>query len=214
MNQIVQNKMQREIIVVSNEALFADTIRESKVYKNNEADFETKILQNFQYMVRGEAEVNFDFKQPIPYAIVINEENEIFVYIRGGKDSNAGENRLHEKLSIGVGWHLEKEEENSKNPLKDGLTRELEEEINLQEKQIIEMFPIGYINDDRNEVGKVHIWVAYIIKTKDFSAKMEDGELASGNFYSYGKLQEMIASGEYDVETWTQLLTPEMEKYI
>jgi len=40
-------------------------------------------------MVRGEAEINFDYKQPITYAIVMNEKKEIFVYIRGDKNSNA-----------------------------------------------------------------------------------------------------------------------------
>jgi len=34
-------------------------------------------------MVRSEAEVNFDYKQPIGYAVVINENKDIFVYKRG-----------------------------------------------------------------------------------------------------------------------------------
>jgi predicted NUDIX family phosphoesterase len=157
MNQIIADKMKREVMVVNNTALFSDVKRESKIYSTNESDFETKILNNFEFMVRGPAEENTDYKQPITYAIVLNEKNDLFVYIRGGKDSAAGDVRLHEKLSIGVGGHLEREDEEVENPLRDCLARELDEEISLKEKNITEIFPIGYINDDRNPVGEVHI---------------------------------------------------------
>lgn len=157
MNQVIKDKMQREIMVVKNTALFLDITRESKVYTTDESDFESKILQNYEYMIRGIAEENLEFKQPITYAIVMNEQKEIFVYIRGDKNSNAGESRLHDKLAIGVGGHLEKEDQESKNPLRDCLVRELEEEIGLTKESIVESFPIGYINDERYEVGKVHI---------------------------------------------------------
>ncbi len=43
---------------------------------------------------------------------------------------------------------------------------------------------------------------------------MTDGELAKGEFKTLSELKAMIASGEYDVEFWTQMLTPEIEKYI
>ncbi len=214
MNQIIADKMKREIMVVANSALFTDIKRESKVYTTKESDFEWKILNNFEYMVRGIAEKNTDYKQPITYAIVLNEKNEIFVYKRGDKNSAAGEGRLHEKISIGVGGHLEREDEHVENPLRDCLARELEEEINLKEENITEIFPIWYINDDRNEVGEVHIGVSYVVKTKNFNPKMEDGELAQWDFSSYADLQAMIASGDYNVETWTELLAPEIKKYI
>lgn len=214
MNQIRQDKMLKEIMVVKNSMLFANTSRESKVYTSSGADFESQILKNYEFMVRWEAEENRDYKQPIPYAIVMNEKNEIFVYIRWWADSAAWDSRLHAKLSIWVGWHLEREEEGLENPLKDGLSRELDEEINLKPENITEIFPIGYINDDRNSVGEVHIGVSYVVKTQNFNPVMEDGELASGGFVSYEKLMEMTASWNYDVETWTELLAPEIKKYI
>lgn len=165
-------------------------------------------------MVRGEAEENRDYKQPIPYSIVLNERGEVFVYIRGGSNSAAGETRLHEKLSIGVGWHLEREEEGLKNPLKDGLVRELEEEIALKAENVTDIFPIWYINDDRNDVGEVHIGISYLVKTKDFSPAMEDWELAEWEFMSYEVLMQLAKSGKYNVETWTELLIPVLKEYI
>gem|GEM_PF-4577551 len=83
MNQIVKDKMMREIMVVKNDYLFQNTNRETKFYSNDEADFEDIILGNYEYMLRGEAEVNFDYKQPIPYAVVVDESNRVFVYKRG-----------------------------------------------------------------------------------------------------------------------------------
>jgi len=141
MNQVVIDKMQREILVVSCENLFKNIDRETKVY-DTLSDFESIICDHYEYMIRGEAEVNFDYKQPIPYAIVLNERNEIFVYKRGGAGSNAGESRLHEKIAIGVGGHIEREDENSENILKDSLIREVEEELNVPANMINEAFPI------------------------------------------------------------------------
>jgi predicted NUDIX family phosphoesterase len=65
MNQVVKDKMAREIMVVANKYLFDDIERESRFYSQEEIDFESKILKNYEYMVRADAEVNFDYKQPI-----------------------------------------------------------------------------------------------------------------------------------------------------
>jgi len=52
MNQIVKDKMAREIMVVRNDKIFSDIVRESKFYNNDESNFEKKILDNYEYMVR------------------------------------------------------------------------------------------------------------------------------------------------------------------
>lgn len=213
MNTIVKDKMQREILVVACEKLFENIDRETKVYDTQD-DFENVILQHYEYMVRWEAEVNFDYKQPIPYAIVLNENNDIFVYKRGGAGSNAWESRLHEKIAIWVGWHIEREDEGSENILKDSLIREVEEELNVSPDMISEAFPVGYINQDTDEVCKVHLWIGYVVKLKTSNFQLLDGELAHGEFKSFDDLMEMIESWDYDVEAWTQMLAPEIKKYI
>lgn len=213
MNKIVTDKMQREILVVATAKLFENIERETKVY-TNESDFESIILESYEYMVRGEAEVNFDYKQPIPYAIVLNEKDEIFVYKRGWAWSNAWESRLHEKIAIGVGGHIEREDEDSENILKDSLIREVEEELNVSPDMIADAFPIWYINQDTDEVCKVHLWIGYVVKLKSSDFDLLDGELAHGEFKNFEDLTAMIASWEYDVEPWTQMLAPEIQKYI
>lgn len=213
MNQVVKDKMRREILVVATNKLFENIQRETKVYDTS-SDFESVIVNHSEYMVRGAAEVNFDYKQPIPYAIVMNEKNEIFVYKRGWVGSNAWESRLHEKIAIGVGGHIEREDENSENILKDSLIREVEEELNVSPDMVAEAFPIGYINQDTDEVCKVHLWIGYVVKLKTSNFDLLDGELAHWEFKSFEDLMSMINSWEYDVEPWTQMLAPYVEKYI
>lgn len=65
MNKIVKDKMAREIMVVANKFLFDNIERKSRFYPQEEVNFEEKILKNYEYMVRAEAEKNFDYKQPI-----------------------------------------------------------------------------------------------------------------------------------------------------
>jgi len=213
MNQVVKDKMQREILVVANTQLFENISRATKVY-SSEADFESIILKSYEYMIRWDAEVNFAYKQPIPYAIVLNEHNEVFVYKRGGAGSNAGESRLHEKIAIWVWGHIEREDEDSKNILRDSLVREIEEELNIIPENIIETFPIWYINSEEDEVSKVHLGIAYIAKVKNSHFELLDGELDNWEFVSYESLMDMCKSGNYDVEAWTQLIAPEIQKYI
>lgn len=206
MNQIVKDKMQREIMVVANKFLFNDIERESRFYSNTEVNFEYKILKNYEYMVRGEAEVNFDYKQPIWYAVVMNENDEIFVYKRWWANSNAWDSRLHNKIAFGVWWHIEREDENLENPLNDSMLREIEEELNIPEKNIKSIETIGYINNESDEVSQVHIWVAYLVKVKNANFELLDWELDNGEFVSIYALEKMVYSNDYDTEAWSRIL--------
>jgi predicted NUDIX family phosphoesterase len=102
MNQVVADKMKREVMVVKNDVLFANINREDRFYSNEEVNFDSIVNDNYEFMVRGEAEENTNYKQPIGYAAVVDMEGKVFVYKRGGKDSKAGESRLHSKISFGV----------------------------------------------------------------------------------------------------------------
>jgi len=214
MNQVVKDKMAREIMVVANKYLFDDIARESRFYSQEEVDFESKILKNYEYMVRAEAEVNFDYKQPIWYATVINENKEIFVYKRWGADSNAGDSRLHNKIAFWVGGHIEREDEDLENPLNDSMVREIEEELNIPAENIKSVKAIGYINNEEDEVSQVHIWVAYLVEVTNDNFELLDWELDNGEFVSLEKLEEMINSPEYDTEAWSKILFEPIKKIL
>jgi hypothetical protein len=52
MNQNIIDKMKREILVVKNSHLFANTKREDAFYLSDKCDFENIILEKFEYMER------------------------------------------------------------------------------------------------------------------------------------------------------------------
>src|ERR1044072_8877514 len=80
------------------------------------------------FVPRSEAEVNPQYKQIIPYA-VIAFQNKIAYYVRGKK---AGEQRLVAKGSIGIGGHMNETDESlfamDEQAYRAGVEREVNEE--------------------------------------------------------------------------------------
>lgn len=212
MNTIVKDKMQREIMVVKNSILFNNNRKDGFLEKSN--NFEEIILENYEFMVRWEAEKNFDYKQPIPYGVVVSEDNKIFVYKRGGSGSNAWESRLHSKISLWVGGHIERSDITDNNLLLQSLLREVEEETKISHSDIKSAEPFGYINDDSNEVWMVHFWIAYIIKVSTKEIRLEDGELENGEFLSSDEIDSLVSTGDYDMENWSKILYGALKNYL
>ena len=210
----MSDKMNREIMVVNNEKLFEWIKRETKIYVNDDINFEEKIVKIYEYMVRGEAEQNFNYKQPLPYGIVINNDNKIFVYKRWWNWSNNGEARLHSKISIWVGWHIEKSDEWLTDILRDTLKREIEEEINIKEEDINSVNILWYINIDDWEVQELHLWLAYLVRVNNSDIKLLDWELDNWEFVSLSTLEWMIISWDYDVEPWSKIIFEPLKKYL
>lgn len=213
MNQVVKDKMQREIMVVKNSILFWKSERKEG-FLPKENNYEQIIVDSYEFMVRWEAEKNFDYKQPIPYGVVISQDKKIFVYKRGWSGSNAGESRLHSKISLWVGGHIEKSDITDKNLLLTSLLREVEEETKIPHSEVASAEAFWYINDDSNEVGKVHFWVAYIIRVTTKEIRLEDGELENGEFLSTQAIDELIATGNYDMENWSHILYTALKTYL
>ncbi|QVY61114.1 hypothetical protein [Cytobacillus gottheilii] len=145
------------------------------------------------------AEINTDYKQPIPY-VLIKRCNEIYTYERL---SGGGESRLHSKLSLGVGGHMNPEEGNFQEVLMYNLNRELEEELNIQSSARNLQF-IGLINDDLNEVGKVHLGILAILElSNDATVAVREVEQLKGYWLTIDELKQ---SCTYDrLEPWSQI---------
>jgi len=208
------DKMDVQIMVVKNSNLFEKYKRETRFYSWNEFDIEKIVLENFEYMRRWDAEVNFDYKQPITYSVIVNKNDEIFVYKRWWKLSNNWEYKLYDKIAIWIWWHIDKEKY-IENPIKEWLLREVEEEIWLKGKDINLVEAIWFINNEENELNQVHIWAVYIIKINDENnIKLLDWELEKWNFVTVLEYEEMINSWEYDIEPWSKILLEPIKKYL
>lgn len=214
MNQVVKDKMQREIMVVKASTIFKDFPRETIFYDASEYNFWKIMVDNYEYMVRWKAESNYDYKQPLPYWAVIDQDDRIFVYQRGWSWSNAWESRLHSKISIWVWWHIEREDEDAKDILSNTLVREIIEEINTKEENIKNVDLVWYINDDWDDVWKVHMWIFYIVKVSNSDFDLLDWELDNWEFVTLEKLEDMVLSDKYDLESWSKIVFEPLKKYL
>lgn len=204
------DKMEKEILVVKRETLFADNYFQGFL-AHNEHDYENLILDHYEYLKRGLAEEDENYQQPIAYCIVSNENNELFAYQRASKKEHAAEERLHGKWSWGIGGHIDKEDtEKSHNPLYTSLLREVEEELGLFDLETIT--PLGYINDDTNAVGKVHFGILYLVKSKTTTLQLAN-EIAHGSFVSIDELERICTDENSIVEEWSQLALPAIKSY-
>ena len=109
---------------------------------------------------REEAETNVQFKQVIPYIVVRHKDQ----YLVSQRTRQQQEARLHNLYSIGQGGHVTDQDfkpqpKLCEDPISAGLMRELHEEFTLAPEHGCTC--IGLINDNSNEVGKVHFGLVY-----------------------------------------------------
>jgi predicted NUDIX family phosphoesterase len=154
---------------------------------------------NHFFMDRAAAEDDPSHKQLIPYC-VFRCGDRILHYTRG---KSGGESRLHAKISVGVGGHV--------NPVDTGggktgpdayhaaVTREIEEELDLPEEH--EHRIIALLNDDSNPVGQVHLGIVHLVELKSDAVSSREDALTDLGFMA---LEELNGSRFDDLETWSR----------
>ncbi|MCC4721595.1 NUDIX domain-containing protein [Salinicoccus sp. RF5] len=168
------SKFDEPILVVPRDVLFND---EADAFNGfigmNDRRYENIIstLPKFEVKRRGDMEEDPAYKQLVGYVIITSDNGKTLVYKRlnGG-----GEARLHGMLSIGVGGHMNDVPDASgiEEKLYINAGRELSEEVGLSQEQLEDIEIVGLINDDDNEVGRVHIGVV-------FKVTVEEADVAS-----------------------------------
>ncbi|MBD3259510.1 hypothetical protein GF371_02655 [Candidatus Woesearchaeota archaeon] len=141
------------------------------------------------FAVRDIVEKDPNKKQIIPYCVfTYSHFGQPHIYVMR-RLQGATEERLHDLYSIGIGGHInpedDRDEETRKlleanahfwrlprdagitpeqfaSPLWSGMKREFDEEVSYPSNRLPRI--IGYINDDSNSVGKVHFGVVFLIK--------------------------------------------------
>ncbi len=153
------------------------------------------IVNHHEFIDRPAAEEDPSYKQIIPY-VVLTRKGLVFATRRLNK---GGESRLHGKVSIGIGGHINPvDETDRRSVLMKGLERELDEEVYIRHRG--ELVPQGFINDDGNGVGAVHLGLCFSMEVEG-EVSVKETEKLSGGWMS---LQEL--RGEFDnMETWSQI---------
>jgi len=164
---------------------------------------------NHSYARRGDMEIDNSFKQLIPY-VYVTRGDEYFVYERL---SGGGEERLHNKLSLGVGGHVNKEDDDFLLNLYQSAIRELDEELvfpegYLQSSKAI-LYTESFINDDSNEVGQVHLGVVLRLDIPtDMQIDVRETDTLAGSFMTKAQLTENYTR----FENWSQILIDDLTK--
>ena len=151
------------------------------------------------FMDRGKAEEDSSFKQIIPYAL-FHHNGRYLHYTRG---KSGGESRLHSQGSVGIGGHINPVDERA-DPLGRetylaGVEREIDEELDItggHQNQIV-----GLLNDDSNDVGKVHLGVVHIFELESDQVTSAEDALANLTFQSAENLKGSLRK---NLETWSQ----------
>lgn len=183
---------------------FSDTYDGSVIQQKPWAIFgcEEIFAERLQPMLRWNAELNPNYRQVIPYGVIVNEDTEeILASFRIG-----GDERLRGMLSIGTGGHMEEGETFDR-----CLLREMWEEVGLAEDDISDLFITGYICASESEVDRVHVGLVYRVLTKRESLHSKEPYTLRTRYVSKDKLLEYLAQGK--LESWSALVMPDQMRW-
>jgi len=149
-----------------------------------------------EFRPRAEVEEDPSLKQIIPYVAVQHEER----YLRLRRLKTQGEARLHNRLSIGIGGHINPETEDGRPLLVRGLEREFREELEF-DSALPSIELLGFVNDDSNAVGAVHFGIACRVQVEGALA-IRERDLMVGEWCTL----EEIAAERAALESWSAFL--------
>lgn len=181
-----------QILVVKRSHLFAKEAWQGLKKINFESYIEI-INKNKEFLPRSIMETDPTYKQIIPY-LIFEHKNRYFLMQRQAK---ASEQRLQSKFSLGIGGHIRHEDLQEGTSIFDWAQREFHEEVNYSGN--LEIEPLGILNDDSNDVGKVHIGFVLLLHGDSANISVKS-ELKSGQLVS---LQE-CESYKDRLESWSQ----------
>jgi predicted NUDIX family phosphoesterase len=147
-------------------------------------------------MDRGAAEIDPNYKQIIPYCIFFCGD-KVLNYTRG---KSGNESRLHSKISVGVGGHIN---DDGFGFYDESVNRELQEELDLNQEDIIGHQMIGILNDNTALVSQVHLGVVHLIQLTSENVTAKEDCLANLTFTNIKELNGPL----YDrLEGWSQFI--------
>jgi predicted NUDIX family phosphoesterase len=214
------NPKWEEIIVVANRKKVFEDEKLTFQGHNTDKELVERIMYNidkyYKSMRRGNekdptpmarnAEINFDYLQPIPYIII--KRGDLFYATQ--RLSGAGEGRLHGKIAMGAGGHmnpLEEEWKSINEVVRVNTERELEEELEITGKYELKI--VGLINDDSDDVNRVHIGIlGFLELEEDGEVTVRETEQLAGQWYTIEQLRE---TATYEsLEQWGKIVVDMM----
>jgi predicted NUDIX family phosphoesterase len=164
--------------------------------------------KNNSFQPRARAESDPNFKQIIPY-VVVTDGNSILHYVRGKK---AGEQRLVAKGSIGIGGHINDNDPtlfaDDSQAFQEAVKREVCEELAIQGE--FDAKPVGLINDDSTEVGRVHFGIVHVLSRTPEQVKKNEQVITQVEFIPIVELKNR----REQMESWSQLCLDNLNVFL
>jgi len=168
---VLNLKKDENILVVKRDILFGDNVWQGIENPRGDCFVET-ILAAKEFLPRSRMEHDFAYKQIIPY-LVFSHEDTYFLMQRKAK---ASEQRLKSKYSLGIGGHIRQEDIQNAD-IASWARREFHEEVDYAGN--FDVTFLGVLNDDSNDVGKVHVGFVYLLQGDSDQISVKE-ELQSG----------------------------------
>jgi predicted NUDIX family phosphoesterase len=172
--------------------------------------FLTAILSrgNNFFLPRAKAEDDPSHKQIIPY-VLIAHAGKVLHYVRGKK---GGEKRLVAKGSIGIGGHLNDNDESlfawDEAAYRSGVEREVNEEVAIG--SAFEDRIVALLNDDSTEVGRVHLGIVHVFKLAEPNVQKREAVITNLSFLG----QDELVTRRDSLESWSQLCLDHLDRLL
>lgn len=153
------------------------------------------IRKKHLYIPRDYAETAKEYKQIIPYAVLMNGGK----YFLTQRLHAQTEKRLHGLYSIGLGGHINPSEENSGDVILEGMRRELSEEVGLGSLPPCNC--VGIINDHSAEVSKYHLALVFAIVVSE-SIQVREISKMTGAWAT----EDEVSSRFSEMESWSKIV--------
>lgn len=206
----LKEKYGDEMVLVVEDRSFANEAKKAGVVHASERILGFLASKAF-FVPRYQVEGNPDFRQIIPY-VVVRVNGEYFVTQRL---EGSGEKRLHGKMSLGVGGHINPVDDKAgiQGVIKpeiflDAMWRELREEISFPVGELtIDL--VGLINDCSDDVGKDHVgllFIADLIVDDPDLVCVKEKDVLSGKRMD----EAQIGLNKAELENWSRIVFEEV----
>jgi predicted NUDIX family phosphoesterase len=198
------------VFVAPREALFPACLPQGfQRFRTHEegAEFLGRLAEHGFFVERARAERTPQWKQPIPYCVIASDERILLLKRR----AKGGEARLHDKLSIGVGGHVnpvDRAEGGEAELLWSAARRELAEELDVRSECDLRL--VGFLNDDSNPVGAVHVGLVFTARTSG-AVHIREKDVLEGALVDGEELLALAARGG-NLETWSRILIAHLDE--
>ncbi len=187
--------MDEQILVIKRSLLTGPEGMWQGLKRSSLEEFQALVYQEREFHSRSLMESDENYKQVIPYLIFRYQQK----YFLMQRSAGAGEQRLKNKYSLGIGGHVRCEDLLGDSSLLGWAQREFKEEIAYEGTYTVKS--VGLLNDDSNSVGRVHIGCVLLLEG-DSNLISVKSELKSGVLLPVEAIKDLYSS----LETWSQIV--------